>query len=172
MLAVLALVSTILTLTLIACDRFFGVVFAMKARLTVRRANVFITCIWICSLIISSPLLLFRQQISRDWLDHREIWCADTWPVVVTLDPVTHALSVTRPSCTAYYTFVSVVLYFVPVVVMTGAYSIIVFKMKYTRIPGEQVAADARTQDTIKKKRVRLIFLHKCSSYLTKKHII
>ncbi|KAK2176797.1 hypothetical protein NP493_639g00002 [Ridgeia piscesae] len=162
---VLALVSTILTLTLIACDRFFGVVFAMKARLTVRRANVYITCIWICSLVISSPLLVFRQQITRDWLDHREIWCADTWPVVVTRDPVTHALSVTRPSCTAYYTFVSVVLYFLPVVVMTGAYSIIVFKMKYTRIPGEHVAADARTQDTIKKKKIVVMLVTILSTF-------
>ena len=39
---VLSLVSSILTLTLIACDRFFGIVFAMKARVTERRSTLFV----------------------------------------------------------------------------------------------------------------------------------
>ena len=157
LLAVLALVSSTLTLTLIACDRFFGVVFAMKARLTVRRANVLITCIWICSIVFSSPLLVFRQQETREWLDHREIWCADNWPIVVKRDLVTHALTVTHPSCETYYTFVSVMLYFIPVIVMGAAYSVIVCKMRYNRMPGEQVGLDMRTNDVLKQKKVSVL---------------
>ena len=78
--AVLALVSSILTMMLIACDRFFGVVFSMKAYLTDRRAATSIVFVWVCAAGISSPILVYREQLSRTWLDHNEIWCDDTWP--------------------------------------------------------------------------------------------
>lgn len=72
--AVLSLVSSILTLMLIACERFVGIVFAMKAHLTERRPLTFIAIVWIVSIAISSPLLVYRRQMSRQWLDHTEIW--------------------------------------------------------------------------------------------------
>jgi len=79
---VLSLVSSILTLTLIAYDRFFGIVFAMKARVTERRSTLLIALVWIFAVTLSSPLLLYRRQLTRQWLDHSEIWCGDTWPPV------------------------------------------------------------------------------------------
>jgi len=80
--AVLSLVSSILTLTLIACDRFFGIVFAMKARVTERRSTLLIALLWIVAVTLSSPILITRRQFVRQWLDHTEIWCDDTWPPV------------------------------------------------------------------------------------------
>jgi len=80
--AVLSLVSSILTLTLIACDRFFGIVFAMKARVTERRSTLLIALVWILAVVLSSPILVYRRQFVRQWLDHTEIWCDDTWPPV------------------------------------------------------------------------------------------
>ena len=77
----MALVSSILTMMLIACDRFFGVVFAMKAYLTDRRPATSIVFVWLCAVGIASPLLVYRKQLSRTWLDHKEIWCEDTWPL-------------------------------------------------------------------------------------------
>jgi len=71
-----------LTLTLIACDRFFGIVFAMKARVTERRSTLLIALVWILAVVLSSPILVYRRQFVRQWLDHTEIWCDDTWPPV------------------------------------------------------------------------------------------
>ena len=59
---------------LIACERFVGIVFAIKAHLTERRPVPFVAVVWIVSVIVSSPLLLYRRQITRQWLDHTEIW--------------------------------------------------------------------------------------------------
>jgi hypothetical protein len=78
----LSLVSSILTLTLIACDRFFGIVFAMKARVTERRSPLLIAAVWVGAICLSSPLLVYREQSVRRWLDHTEIWCDDAWPPV------------------------------------------------------------------------------------------
>ena len=87
----MSLVSSILTLTLIACDRFFGIVFAMKARVTERRSTLLMTqrrstlliaLVWIVAVTLSSPILVYRRQFVRRWLDHTEIWCDDNWPPV------------------------------------------------------------------------------------------
>ena len=71
MFTVVALVSSILTLTLISCDRFFGVVFAMKAHLTERRARSCLLGVWVCALGVGAPLLVYRVQFSRTWSNHQ-----------------------------------------------------------------------------------------------------
>ena len=71
---VLSLTASTLTLTLIACDRFFGVVFALKAHLTERRPRVFLAIVWAAALLVSCPLLVYRRQMTRQWVDHLEIW--------------------------------------------------------------------------------------------------
>ncbi|CAH1793439.1 unnamed protein product [Owenia fusiformis] len=139
---VLTLVSSILTLTLIACDRFFGIVFAMKAHTTERRASVFICLVWLLSIGVASPLLIYRQQKERQWKNHLEIWCDDIWPVGLTFRPRT-----------IYYTFVAVVLYFFPVIVMTIAYSVIIWRLSSSRVPGDSIHTDQRSQE-YKKRRV------------------
>ena len=141
-----------MTLTVISCDRFFGIVFAMKAHVTERRSHVIIVLIWIVAIGISSPLLLYRKQETRQWLDHLEIWCDNTWPVHTSIDPHTGMTSISHPSRTIYFTFVSVVMYFVPVFVMSLAYSFIIYKLWSARMPGERIESEIRTQTRTKKK--------------------
>jgi len=81
-LSVLVLVASMLTLGVISCDRFFGVVFAMKARVTTRRPSLVIAGVWVAAVAVSCPMLFYRRQMTRQWLNHTEIWCADDWPVV------------------------------------------------------------------------------------------
>ena len=135
-----------MTLTAISCDRFFGIVCAMKAHVSPRKSHVFIILIWIMAIGISSPLLAYRKQDTREWLDHTEIWCDDTWPV--------NQVTGQRLSKTFYFTFVSVVLYFIPILVMTGAYSMIIKKLWSAHVPGEQINSTSLQQQHQMKKRV------------------
>ena len=151
-LAVFSLVSSVLTLTLISCDRFFGIVFAMKAHLTERRALPLIALIWVASVGMSTPLLFYREQFSRVWADHVEIWCGDTWPVLQRIDPVTNMSVVVHPSRTFYYTFISIVLYFVPIAIMTFAYSLIMWKLWRKQTPGERIDTEVNAQMRMKRK--------------------
>ncbi|KAK2176798.1 hypothetical protein NP493_639g00026 [Ridgeia piscesae] len=98
---------------LIACDRFFGVVFSMKAYLTDRRAASSIILVWLCSAAISSPIL--------------------------SIDPRTQKLVVAQTSRTFYYTFISVVLFFCPLVVMGSAYLMIIRRLWSNHQLGETV---------------------------------
>lgn len=139
----LSLVASILTLTLIACDRFFGIVFAMKAHVIERRARYSLVMVWVCSLAVAVPLLFVRKLHIRVWYDYTERYCNDEWPVA-------EALAVTARVW--YYTFVSVVLYFVPIVVMAVAYSVIIWKLWSSRAPGEILETEMSVQDKLKRK--------------------
>lgn len=153
--AVLSLVSSILTLTLIACDRFFGIVFALKSHLTNRKPWTFIAVVWLASIATSCPLLFYRKQQTRQWLDHLEVWCEDAWPIVESFDPWTNHTSFCYPHRKFYYTAVCLILFFVPVVVMAMAYVIIIAKLWWHQTPGEGAATelkDKSTQVKLKKK--------------------
>ena len=142
-----------MTLTLIACDRFFGIVFAMKAHVTERRSKWFIVFIWIFAVAISSPLLYYRQQSSRQWLNFKEIWCDDTWPIVYKPDPNNPMFGIPEhPSRKAYFTFISTVLYFLPVVIMSVAYIFIMIKLWGRQSPGEQIEAGIIAKNKVKKR--------------------
>lgn len=73
------------------------------------------------------------------------------WPAVERRDPVTGAPLVTHPARALYYTFVSVALYFLPVLVMSFAYCFIILKLSH-RPPGEYVDNDACVQIKVKRK--------------------
>ena len=140
-----------MTLTLIACDRFFGIIFAMKAHLTERRARTSIILVWVLSTGVSAPLLVYRKQFKRYWADHVEIWCQDNWPEVRTFDTSLNGTVLTYPSRTWYYTLVSLVLYFIPIVVMSIAYLLIIAKLWSSQVPGE-THSESSTQVKNKRK--------------------
>lgn len=71
--AVVAVLASVFTLLIISCDRFFGIVFAMKARITERRSSLCIVAVWLCAATLAFPLLVFRNQHSRRWLDFEEV---------------------------------------------------------------------------------------------------
>lgn len=150
--SVMCLVASVLSLTLIAYDRFFGIVFALKAHMSCRKARFSIGVIWLCSLAIAAPLLRYRQLNERQWLDYTERWCDDTWPVVTKIIPGSNQTISYMPSRTIYFTFVSAVLYFFPMIVMTIAYSVIIRKLRLSTIPGERVNAGYEAQQKVKRK--------------------
>ena len=102
LIAVLSLVASIMTLTFIACDRFFGIVFAMKAHFIERRASCTIVVLWLLALAVASPLLVYRELFTVSLL-----WCLTpsqsrripltlwTVPVLVTVRVWVYILGVT-----------------------------------------------------------------------------
>lgn len=78
--SVLGVSGCTLTLTLIACDRFFGIIFAMRAHLTERKASVFVFLIWSISVVLSLPMLIFNERKYRHWSDFVEVWCHMKFP--------------------------------------------------------------------------------------------
>ncbi|KAL5019369.1 hypothetical protein ScPMuIL_005091 [Solemya velum] len=156
---VIAVVSSTLSLSLIACDRFFGIVFAMKAHIIERRASYSIALIWLCSIAIATPLLFTRSLEEFKWRNHLEVFCKDEWPAEETIDVKTGFKKRTYPSRVAYWTILSVILYFLPVLVMAAVYVVIMKTLLTTRAPGEMVGAEISVQTKMKRKVVVMLAL-------------
>lgn len=149
LLSVTSLVSSILSLTLVACDRFFGIVFAMKAHIIERKAKPVIIAVWVISVAVASPLLVYRRVHERHWKNHVERWCDDSdWSIDMG-DGESHFH---KPSRVAYWTFVSVILFFIPIIAMIGAYCGIIKTLWSTKIPGERVYKENLVQNKMKRK--------------------
>ncbi|XP_035670172.1 QRFP-like peptide receptor [Branchiostoma floridae] len=119
---------SILTMTVIAMDRFYAIIFPLKARVTDTNAAVVITFVWIAAIAANVPLL---------------VWCFESWP-----DYHSHRQ--------AYTMFLFVVIYTIPILVMTGAYVMIGKKLWNKKTPGITIMSMESVQAKIKKK-VRII---------------
>ncbi|KAK2161217.1 hypothetical protein LSH36_120g16024 [Paralvinella palmiformis] len=123
---------------------------AMRAHLVERRAYVFIIVVWILSIGVSAPILFYRREYKRIWADHVEIWCADNWP----LSTDGSTAGVARRT---YYTLVSLVLFFIPIAVMSVAYLLIIYKLWSRMPPGEVIDCDVSAQVRVKRKVVLML---------------
>jgi hypothetical protein len=152
--AVVALLASVFTLLIISCDRFFGIVFTMKARITERRPALFIVTVWLTAIAIASPILVHRRQYTRKWADYVEVWCADNWLVESeTDDGNNQAAKVTvSEGKVIYFTVVCGALFFLPVVVMVTAHTAIIIKLWDAKLPGEVTAANRLTHRRLKRK--------------------
>lgn len=156
LLSVTSLVSSIMSLTLVACDRFFGIVFAMKAHIIERKAKPVIIAVWVISVAVASPLLVYRRVHERHWKNHVERWCDDSdWSINVGVGESQFH----KPSRVAYWTFVSVILFFIPIIAMIGAYCGIIKTLWSTKIPGERVYKENLVQNKMKRKVLTCITL-------------
>ncbi|GAB1605072.1 neuropeptide FF receptor 2-like [Argonauta hians] len=145
-------VSSILTLTFIACDRFFGILFAFKAHIAERRAWYAIVTLWLISIVVAAPLLYVRRLFVEKWANHTERFCIDDWTLVASN---ANAIKARR----IYYTFVSIVLFFIPVLLMTLAYAMIIWKLWSAQIPGERLETEKRNQLRIKRKIIVMLMM-------------
>ena len=134
----------------------------MKAHLTERRARSCLIVVWLCAIAVAAPLLIYRREVRRRWLDHLEVWCEDAWPLVVTRNEAAIMMYVRRPSRTFYYTFVCVVLFFIPILVMSLAYSMIIWRLWSKRYPGERIEAGTAAQNKVRRKVSRFSNYFKC----------
>ena len=112
----------------------------MKNKLTRKKSGIIVICIWIFSSIAAAPALIYRKHFNRQWLDHVESWCTDEWPRIYNVKIMNDTKcisSIEEPLRKIYYTFISCVLFFIPIVFMSICYCLIIFKLSANHIPGE-----------------------------------
>ena len=59
--SVTCLTASVLTLSAISCDRFVAIWFPLRNRVTKQRTGIIITSIWIISMTVSLPFLIYRK---------------------------------------------------------------------------------------------------------------
>ena len=152
-----SVIASVLTLSLISCDRYFGVMYPLKARITSKRSYAFIAATWIIAVLISVPSFIYRSYTERRWADLTENLCDDNgWPKTLVKNEDGCVLKITQPSKQIYFTAVILLLFFMPILIMLITYSIIINKMWKSEILGESVSEDNKN---ILRRRKRVIVM-------------
>ncbi|CAF0825381.1 unnamed protein product [Brachionus calyciflorus] len=132
---VMCLIAAISTLSVISLERFKGIVCSLSRKINRKKSVQMIIFIWFFSAIAAFPILLYRKQYKRIWKNHIEIWCSDAWPPSFIFEENTKCIkSVNEPLRRIYYTFISLVLFFIPIITMLFSYCLIIRKLKNTKI--------------------------------------
>ncbi|XP_013785416.2 tachykinin-like peptides receptor 99D [Limulus polyphemus] len=151
------LTSSVLTLTAISCDRFVAILFPFRARITKQRTGVVITVIWLVALAVATPFLVYREYFQIQWKDFSQAHCDESWPPSMDYDESLQKCVTTYPSKQLYYTFVAVILFFLPVAIMTTAYFLIIWRLWVSEVPGERNPVNVEVQHRSKKRVIKLV---------------
>jgi hypothetical protein len=83
-----SIISSVLTLSAIAYDRYLGIAHPFKPRDSSNKLNYFIiVSIWLFSIIISIPTYMYRTYREQNWSDFSEKTCDDFgWPYKLSKD--------------------------------------------------------------------------------------
>ena len=166
-LQMVSIIASVLTLSLISCDRYIGILHPLKSKIITKKSYYFlIASIWIISIIISIPTYVYRTYTERKWSDFVERHCDDLgWPVSLVTDENGCVLKTVRPLKRIYYTTVILLLFFLPIFIMSITYSVIIKKLWNSNVIGE--AASMNKEIVLKKrKKVCLILLSNCFEVL------
>ncbi|GFS75080.1 g_PROTEIN_RECEP_F1_2 domain-containing protein [Nephila pilipes] len=125
--SVSCLTATTLTLTAIVCEQLKTVTFPKQGRITQHRKVVVIIFIWTMSVLVSISILLVKKYENYQGRNFPDVSCDDDW----------ESLSTTYPLKQLYYTFTSIILFFLPVTIMIVLYFIIVCRLHGFQVPGE-----------------------------------
>jgi hypothetical protein len=131
-LQMVSIIASVLTLSLISCDRYIGIVHPLKSKIISSEIGYcfIIAAVWIISFLISIPTFVYRTYTERKWSDFTERNCDDLgWPVKLVKDKSGCVLRTTRPLKRIYHTTVVILLFFLPMIIMTVTYSIMIKKL-------------------------------------------
>ena len=138
-----SMACSIITLTALAFERYFAVVFPMWKIITIRKTRWMIALIWIASFSSTSPIL----YAAKVQLFQGVPFCIEDWAPA--FDP---------KRAPAIYTIVSfVLLYALPLLVISVLYSIIIAKVWGRHIPGNATPANVRVLNKSKKNVLKML---------------
>ena len=138
----LSVASSVLTLTAIAIDRFFAIVFPTKRYISFRVGYGMIAATWIAGGIVNAPLFYAQKVVLRE---ENEFVCRESWSPL----PERAAKDFTITLFLAFYV--------IPLVVMSVLYSFLIHKLWHRKIPGNPSIHNTQQADKIKKKVLKML---------------
>lgn len=140
MIEVSLLLTSVITLCFISYDRLTAIAFPLETRLNYKAAKIVIASSWICGLVLSSPLGIFRTYQERHWRNFIESFCKENVEVL----PI-------------YWHILVIALVWFPMAVLVFCYSMIFWKLdQYEKIRKQR---DNPLQVSYKKKFAVTLFV-------------
>lgn len=113
----LTLNASVGTLIAIAMDRYWHIVLYRRRKISLRQAYRIILVIWVCSILIPFPLLIYCKVLLLVINNQEYILCEEVWPDI--------------QSRQAYTMIIFLALYLFPLLVISCLYAIIAHSLKH-----------------------------------------
>ncbi len=151
-----SIIASVLTLSAIAYDRYHGIVHPLESRYSsTNQCYIIITLIWIFSCVISIPTYIYRTYREQKWFDYDEKSCDDFgWPYELAFDSKGCVIKVQLEK-RVYYTTVILLLFFLPILIMSISYSIVINKLWTLNVIGE----GGQVKSSVLKQRRKVIIM-------------
>ncbi|BFZ18004.1 hypothetical protein BsWGS_21043 [Bradybaena similaris] len=145
-----AMCALSLIMIVIAGDRFFAVVYPLKARVTHNRVKYVLVIVWTTAIAVAVPQLVFYQYLERQWGNYLEKVCETVWPK---LDMPNGECDMGRTSQTLYYIVVLATLHWIPMVAMSISYTIIIYRLRW----GQDCSCGSENVPIVQKRSTRKV---------------
>lgn len=142
----LSIAASVVTLIVIALDRFFAVVYPFKRANVIRKIWVVSTVIWVLSGLSMSPYLYYYKSLL---LQDGNYYCFVSW------EPLAKSWEASR----IYFAFIFIAFYLIPLLIIAVFYSIVSFKLWIRRIPGNPSAANLRHAELSKRRTIKMLVI-------------
>ena len=127
------------TLVAIAIDRFFAIIYPLRPKMTKRKAFIVISAVWLFSFVMNLPTAITSRTHQYVNVTTAPVFCEEILWEDKTLEYV-------------YGVFILLLQYFIPLIILIGAYGVIIFSMWSLKAPGEAMhSRDARMTESKKK---------------------
>lgn len=142
----LSIASSVLSLTVIAVDRFLAVMYPLKRYMTFHISYGAMALVWIVGIAVNSPTL-YAQKVVMFKEEGRASWgCIEEW------EP-----AFTEETSKDFTIVLFVIFYVVPLVTMSVLYSFVIHKLWVRKVPGNQTAENERRSQKSKKKVLKML---------------
>ncbi|GFR34126.1 substance-P receptor [Trichonephila clavata] len=133
--------------------------FPLHVRITKQRTSIVMQIIWVISILVSVPFLIFKKHEVYKWRDFVEPVCMEMWPKTTYYDEDLGQCKSIEQYRLTYYMVCSITLYFIPIFIMITAYSLILWKLWISEVPGERHAANINVQYRARKKVIKMVLV-------------
>ena len=140
----LSIASSVLSLTVIAVDRFLAVMYPLKRCMTFQKTYVAMALVWLVGIAVNSPTL-YAQKIV--FLEYSQSWtCTEKW------EP-----AFTEGAYKGFTIVLFVIFYLVPLLTMSILYSFVIYKLWVRKVPGNQTAENQQRSNKSRKKVLKML---------------
>lgn len=142
----LSIAASVLTLTVIALDRFFAIVFPFNRSRLMPKISTTSAIIWFLSILSMSPYLYFFKSLQRGTGNY---FCYVKW------EPFADTFEAGR----IFFLFTFIFLYVLPLSVVAAFYGIISFKLWFRQTPGNPTASHRKNSELSKRKIIKMLII-------------
>ena len=143
----IAIAASILALSIVACDRFFAIIWTIRRSTFFTRKKTIAVLIWISSALLMVPVVIVFKNYELVLKGTTKWFCYPEWTPLG------------EHGERAFYTYILVFVYILPLSITTAMYFLICRKLWFRKVPGHVIDRNQRVAQANKRNVVRMLII-------------